>query len=99
MIKKTGISIDIKLAGEVNLLGTELSLEEHDWVLIGTVQKYILVETPFQNLPDRYSEILFNLRLKKIIPLIAHPERNIKLQHDPSPLVQWINQGYKAGSD
>ena len=93
MIKKTGISIDIKLAGEVNLLGTELSLEEHDWVLIGTVQKYILVETPFQNLPDRYSEILFNLRLKKIIPLIAHPERNIKLQHDPSPLVQWINQG------
>jgi protein-tyrosine phosphatase len=93
LIKKTGISVEIKLAGEVNLLSSDLDLEEHQWVLIGNQQKYMLVETPFQNLPERYAGILFNLRLNKIIPVLAHPERNIKLQNEPSLLVEWINQG------
>ena len=93
LIKKAGISVEIRLAGEVNLLASDLDLKEHEWVLIGNQQKYILVETPFQNLPQQYTEILFNLRLNKIIPVLAHPERNIKLQNDPSPLVEWINQG------
>jgi protein-tyrosine phosphatase len=65
IIKKAGIPIEIKLGGEVNLISVNLDLEEYEWVLIGNEQKYILVETPFQSLPDRYSEILFNLRLKK----------------------------------
>jgi len=93
LIKKTGISIEIKLAGEVNLLSSDLDIDEQEWVLIGNQQKYILVETPFQNLPEQYAEILFNLRLNKIIPILAHPERNIKLQNEPSQLVEWFNQG------
>jgi protein-tyrosine phosphatase len=93
MIKKAGISIEIKLSGEVNLLSTDLDFVEHDWVLVGNKKKYILVESPFQSLPDRYAENLFNLRLKKIIPVIAHPERNINLQSEPIPLINWINQG------
>ncbi len=93
LMRRAGISIRIQLAGEVNLLSTSLDLTEYDWVLIGSKNKYILVETPFQFLPDRYSEILFHLRLKKIIPVLAHPERNIKLQNEPAQLIQLINQG------
>ncbi len=93
LMRKAGISIRIQLAGEVNLLSTSLDLTEYDWVLIGSKNKYILVETPFQSLPDRYSEILFDLRLKKITPILAHPERNIKLQNEPTQLINWINQG------
>ncbi len=93
LMRKAGISIRIQLAGEVNLLSTSLDLTEYDWVLIGSKNKYILVETPFQSLPDRYSEILFHLRLKKITPILAHPERNIKLQNEPTPLIDLINQG------
>ncbi|MEE9118686.1 MAG: CpsB/CapC family capsule biosynthesis tyrosine phosphatase [Calditrichia bacterium] len=93
LMRRAGISIRIQLAGEVNLLSTSLDLTEYDWVLIGSKNKYILVETPFQFLPDRYSEILFHLRLKKIIPVLAHPERNIKLQNEPTQLINLIKQG------
>lgn len=93
LIRKGRIPIEIKLAGEVNLLSTSLDLQEHAWVLIGNEHKYILVETPFQSLPERYSEILFDLRLKKITPILAHPERNIKFQNEPTPLIDLINQG------
>jgi len=93
LIRKAEISVQIKLAGEVNLLATKIDLEENNWVLIGQNIKYMLVETPFQSLPDRYSKDLFGLRLQKIIPLLAHPERNVKLQNQPELLIYWINQG------
>jgi protein-tyrosine phosphatase len=93
LIRKAGIDVQIKLAGEVNFLSNDLDLDEYNWVIIGMENKHILVETPFQSIPQRYSQILFNLRLKKITPLLAHPERNIKLQNDPSQLIEWIHQG------
>lgn len=93
MLKKAGLPLEIKLAGEVNLISVNLDLDEYEWVVIGSGQKYILVETPFQSLPGRYSEILFDLRLKNIVPILAHPERNIKLQNEPSQLINWIHQG------
>jgi protein-tyrosine phosphatase len=93
LIRKADISVHIKLAGEVNFLSNDIDLDEYDWVIIGLEHKYILTETPFQSIPDRYTKILFNLRLKKIIPILAHPERNIKLQNDPTQLIHWIHQG------
>jgi protein-tyrosine phosphatase len=93
LLRKAGISVQIKLAGETNLLSMNLDLEEYSWVLIGVTNKCLLVETPFHSLPARYSKVLFDLRLKKIKPLIAHPERNIKLQNNPGLLIEWIRQG------
>jgi protein-tyrosine phosphatase len=92
IMRKAEISIGIQLAGEVNLLSTDLDLAEFEWVLIGSQYKYILVETPFQTLPPRYSQILFHLRLNKIRPILAHPERNVILQNQPDQLIKWINQ-------
>jgi protein-tyrosine phosphatase len=93
LIRKAEITVQIKLAGEVNFISNEIDLNEYDWVVIGIKNKYVLVETPFQSIPERYSKILFDLRLKKIKPLLAHPERNLKLQNDPTPLIKWIAQG------
>jgi protein-tyrosine phosphatase len=93
LIRKANISVQIKLAGEVNLLSMNPDFEDYDWVHIGRKNKYMLVETPFQSIPERYSKTLFSLRLKKIRPVIAHPERNFKLQNQPSLLINWIRQG------
>ena len=93
LMRKADISIRIQLAGEVNLLSVDLDLEEFEWVIIGSKYKYILIETPFQTLPEKYSKIVFHLLLKKIRPILAHPERNIKLQNNPEQLISWINQG------
>jgi len=93
MIREKGLPVELKLAAEVNMIGAEIDWTSREWVLIGGQQQYILVETPFFQLPADYAEILFKIRLKKIIPVIAHPERNAIFQKDHQPLLEWIRQG------
>ena len=81
------------MAAEVNLIGSDINWLEHEWVLFGGRQRYILVETPFHQMPSDYSEILFQIRLKKVTPILAHPERNMGFQENSQQLVEWINQG------
>jgi protein-tyrosine phosphatase len=92
-IEKNNLQVQLKLAAEVNMIGSEIDWPDHSWVLIGEEQKYMLVETPFQQMPLDYSDILFRIRLKKITPIMAHPERNVGFQKDPKQLLQWIHQG------
>ena len=92
-IKEANLSVDLKLAAEVNLIGSDVDWTAHDWVIISGEQRYLLVETPFFQLPAGYADILFQIRLKKITPIIAHPERNVNFQYDHAPLLEWIKQG------
>jgi protein-tyrosine phosphatase len=41
--------------------------------------RYILFELPFDRVPDYTSNLLYELQLKKFIPILAHPERCLKL--------------------
>ncbi len=99
LIREKGIAVDIKLAAEVNIISSPILWWERPWVLIGDKHKYILIEIPFSRFPMDFSDILFQIRLKKITPVLAHPERNNDLQRDPSPLVEWINQGCLVQAD
>jgi protein-tyrosine phosphatase len=93
LTRENGIAVDLKLSAEVNVISSPILWWERPWVLIGDKYKYVLIETPFFRLPMDFSDILFKIRLKKITPVLAHPERNIDFQRDPSPLIEWINQG------
>lgn len=69
-----------------------------DWVefsdfLIGKNKNYFLFELPHFFEFSKISETIFNLKLKNITPILAHPERSIKIQESPEILIQWINQG------
>jgi len=55
--------------------------------------KYVLVEFPFQTINPGTSEELFQLKLKGITPVIAHPERNILFQRDIDQLYDMVGMG------
>lgn len=42
---------------------------------IGETSRYVLVELPLMQLPPRCDELLYEIRLKGYVPIIAHPER------------------------
>ena len=48
---------------------------------------YILVELPFDSLPDYTDEVLTRLQEQGLTPLIAHPERQADIMRDP--LIMW----------
>jgi len=99
LISDNKMPVALKLAAEVNMIGSEVDWTTREWVLTGGQQRYMLVETPFFQLPADYAELLFKIRLKKIVPIIAHPERNVTFQHNHKPLLEWIGQGALVQAD
>lgn len=55
--------------------------------------EYLLVELPDFNIPSRTEEVLYNLRVAGLTPILTHPERNTTLQRSPQRLQNWIADG------
>ena len=55
--------------------------------------EYLLVELPDFNIPTRLDEVLYNLRVAGLTPILTHPERNGTLQRSPERLTDWIKSG------
>lgn len=47
-------------------------------------EKYLLIEFSDIEIPDNYLEIIFKIRKKNLVPIVAHPERSYKIQNDYS---------------
>mgnify|MGYP001607957917 CR=1 FL=1 len=86
--------LDVKL-----ILGAELfltidlpqKLKQNKAVIIG--ERYALVELPFSQLPIYTDEVLFELLVKDITPIIAHPERYLYLNNKLEKIGKWIENG------
>ena len=58
--------------------------------------KFILTEPPFTNYPEYVDEVLFQLQVRRLVPVIAHPERNDDMQRKPAKLRKLIDRGMLA---
>ena len=52
--------------------------------------EYLLIELPDTTIPPRMDQILYDLRLKGLTPILTHPERNGALQRSLAPLRPWL---------
>lgn len=55
--------------------------------------RYLLLELPMMDIPQYTEEVIYNLRLKGLTPIIAHPERNRRIVEDPNLLHPLIELG------
>jgi len=63
---------------------------------VGTINgngRYVLVEFPVQAIPSGAKDELFQLKLKGITPIIAHPERNLVIQRQLEILYELVAMG------
>lgn len=56
-------------------------------------KNYLLVELADFALPPTLDEMLHQLHLARISPVITHPERNALIQAQPERLERWLHQG------
>jgi protein-tyrosine phosphatase len=82
------------LPGAELLISPDLahSVGRHGELTLGGT-RYVLVELPMQQYPIYTEQTLFELQLKGFIPILAHPERNNKLQADPDVLGWMVQRG------
>lgn len=55
--------------------------------------RYILFELPFDHIPLYASKILYSLNVEKIIPILAHPERNRVFMKNFDTFISFIENG------
>jgi len=69
------------------------ALEKGEAATINGNGRYLLLEFPPFSLPPGTGDFIFRLKLQGIIPVIAHPERHLVLQHDLRQLYDLVRQG------
>jgi len=55
--------------------------------------KYVLIEIPFEVVPKGMGQLVFELLIKGVRPIISHPERNRVFQKKPELLFDFVSQG------
>jgi protein-tyrosine phosphatase len=59
--------------------------------LAGT--QYLLIELPSNRIPDDFDDLLHELYVLNLTPVIAHPERNLEFYKNPRRLHEYVKQG------
>ena len=82
---------------EVRITGDLVSEIQQDRILFTDLaDTYILIEFPTADVPAYAEQLLFELRSMGKIPVIVHPERNIKFREDPNRLIPYLDMGCLA---
>nr|EEK64865.1 Tyrosine-protein phosphatase ywqE [Bacillus wiedmannii] len=93
-LQQNEIPLKILPGQEVRLYGNLLEdYEASKIVTLNETNKYILIEFPSNHVPRYAEQLLYELRVKGMIPIIVHPERNAELIERPDKLYNLVNKG------
>lgn len=97
-VRKLGeeIGIQVVKALEVYLTPNLLELYKEGQIWCINEKKYMLIELPMREIPLYTEDVLYNLRLCGVTPIIAHPERNFKIANNLDILKELLEQGNLA---
>jgi protein-tyrosine phosphatase len=69
------------------------SLAQDEVLTLDNKDKYLLLELPPDEVPSYTAEIIYELLLKNLTPIIVHPERNARLLHENNLLFELVREG------
>ena len=92
-LKENNIDIEIYLGNEIYFTYDLIEkISELDFYCLNK-SKYILIEFPPTNFPLNLCNIVYELKQKGFIPVLAHVERYIKIHDDPEIIYDCIKTG------
>lgn len=93
LVKTEGLDINIHYGQEVYY--SDKIIEDLEEGLIGTINngRYMLVEFPVRRIPSEAADYMYELKLRGITPIIAHPERYLEVIKKPEALNPFIEEG------
>lgn len=91
---KQKININIFLGNEVFINDNIYNLIKNDVIHTLNNTKYILIELPFHNQIVNLEDIIYELKIKGLIPIIAHPERYTYFQKNYQEIDRLKEEGF-----
>ncbi|AFM43141.1 capsular polysaccharide biosynthesis protein [Desulfosporosinus acidiphilus SJ4] len=93
-VAEAGVSVEI-VPGAENYIFPDMAkwVREGRLLTLGNTGMYILVELPMMEIPRYTDQVFFELQVKGLIPVLAHPERYLGLLSKPEQLIEWAKRG------
>ena len=89
----SGLEIKVGFAAEYFLDGSLLDDLIQGKRMLTFGENYVLFETPFLSKPLIFDEVVFQLKSKGYIPVLAHPERYLYLENE----LKWLEELSERG--
>ena len=91
-LDKRKIPITLHFGAEVFFLPNLLEIINNPLVTFGK-RKYILIEFNVYDIPQAQKQVLYDLKIQGVTPIIAHPERYKQVQENIFLVYDWLNSG------
>jgi protein-tyrosine phosphatase len=92
-LELNGIRIEVYLGNEIYITPDIITLLDSKKICTLNSTRYILIEMPFHINPLFTDDIIFKLKLRGLVPVIAHPERYEWVRKNPKELSDIISKG------
>lgn len=92
-LTKRNININIYLGNEVFITNNIEELIKNKEISTINNTRYLLIEFPMDNKPKDINNIIYELKIRGIVPIIAHPERYEYVEKNPNIVKEWIEEG------
>jgi protein-tyrosine phosphatase len=88
--------INVKIYSGQEVYFTEKIIDDYMEGNIGSLNdsRYMLIEFPMDKFDNNIFDILYELQVRDVVPIIAHPERYKPFKEKPSLINDFINEGY-----
>lgn len=93
---KNNLDLEVYLGNEVYISMDILKDIEEERISTLNGSRYVLIEFPMREIPIYAENVIYELLIKGYIPIIAHPERYLKIQEDPNVLFEFLKKGALA---
>ena len=92
IIKEKSISIKLHFGTEILFHNDLIKLKNDNFATFHN-GKYMLIEFLTNFLPENQRRVLFELKMRGVTPIIAHPERYLKVQKNIEIVSDWLEAG------
>lgn len=92
-IKAEGISLEVLTGQETRIFGEFLEHYESGVIMTLAHSEYVFVELPSGHVPRYTDQLLYDIQLNGLTPIIVHPERNSELIERPDRLYHLVKKG------
>lgn len=88
-----GISLTVRPGQEIRIHDDLLEAWSRGELLTLAGSRYVLIELPSSRIPRGTLDLLHELKLMNLSPIIAHPERNAEIASHPERLAELVAAG------
>ncbi|WP_409302885.1 tyrosine-protein phosphatase [Peribacillus sp. SCS-155] len=94
VLKQQSLSLQILPGQEPRIYGEMLECYQNGELLtLNNTYKYLFIEFPSNHVPRYTDQLLYDIQMEGLIPIIVHPERNQEIIENPDILYQLVKKG------